>query len=127
MRSGEATNPGNPTACPPNGALHAIRKSKRKTKTSLLPALGLFLCGIAIRSSAQAQAQSVPSSHPLVLHAARLLDIESGTILTPGEILVQGERIVEVGSTIRSPCTSISPGVRIFPLSMSSKRAGRTD
>jgi imidazolonepropionase-like amidohydrolase len=50
-------------------------------------------------------AQSAPpvSAHAIVLHAARLLDIESGKIITPGEILVQDERIVEVGSSVKHP------------------------
>src|SRR5579871_81861 len=39
----------------------------------------------------------------VVLHAARLLDIESGKILTPGEILVRGDRIAEAGSTVAHP------------------------
>ena len=38
-----------------------------------------------------------------MLHAARLLDIESGMMLSPGEILVQGERIVEAGSKVTRP------------------------
>jgi imidazolonepropionase-like amidohydrolase len=38
-----------------------------------------------------------------VLHAARLLDIESGRILAPAEVLVQGERIVAVGSSVAHP------------------------
>jgi len=41
--------------------------------------------------------------HPIVLHAARLLDIENGKILTPGEVLVEGERIVEAGSMVTHP------------------------
>jgi len=54
---------------------------------------------------AQLVAQSTPpsSKHPIVLHAARLLDIESGKITTPGEILVQDERIAEVGSSVKHP------------------------
>ena len=40
---------------------------------------------------------------PIVLHAARLLDIESGKMLQPGEVLVSGERIVEVGATVAHP------------------------
>src|ERR1700744_334472 len=32
-----------------------------------------------------------------VLHAARLLDIDTGKIVSPGEVLVRGERIVAVG------------------------------
>jgi imidazolonepropionase-like amidohydrolase len=48
-------------------------------------------------------AQSTPpaSKHPVVLHAARLLDIQSGKLITPGEVLVQDERIVEVGSSVK--------------------------
>jgi imidazolonepropionase-like amidohydrolase len=39
----------------------------------------------------------------MVLHAARLLDIENGRIIAPGEVLVQGERIAEVGSAVKRP------------------------
>jgi len=38
-----------------------------------------------------------------VLHAARLLDVRSGRVVTPGEVLVQGERIVEVGTAVKHP------------------------
>lgn len=50
-----------------------------------------------------AQSAAPASKHPVVLHAARLLDIESGKIITPGEILVQDERIAEVGSSVKHP------------------------
>jgi imidazolonepropionase-like amidohydrolase len=40
---------------------------------------------------------------PIVLHAARMLDVEKGTIVTPGEVLVQGERIVEAGPKVSRP------------------------
>jgi imidazolonepropionase-like amidohydrolase len=43
------------------------------------------------------------AAHPIVLHAARLLDIENGRILTPGEVLVEGERIGEAGSKVTHP------------------------
>ncbi len=43
------------------------------------------------------------ATSPIVLHAARLLEIESGKIITPGEVLVQGERIVEAGSSVKHP------------------------
>jgi imidazolonepropionase-like amidohydrolase len=45
--------------------------------------------------------QTAPRS--VVLHAARLLDIESGRILSPGEVLVTGERIVQVGTAVAHP------------------------
>src|SRR3984893_10484205 len=51
---------------------------------------------------ATTKSQTEPA-HSIVLHAARLLDIESGRILSPGEVLVQGERIAEVGSKVAHP------------------------
>jgi imidazolonepropionase-like amidohydrolase len=52
---------------------------------------------------APAAESPVKNTHPIVLHAARLLDIESGKMLTPGEVLVKGERIVEAGSAVAHP------------------------
>jgi imidazolonepropionase-like amidohydrolase len=40
---------------------------------------------------------------PIVLRAARVLDVESGKMLKPGEVLVTGERIVEVGAAVAHP------------------------
>ncbi len=39
----------------------------------------------------------------IVLHAARLVDIEAGRIISPGEVLVQGERIVQAGQNVTHP------------------------
>jgi imidazolonepropionase-like amidohydrolase len=39
----------------------------------------------------------------IVLHAARLLDVKNGRVVKPGEVLVQGDRIVEVGSAVKRP------------------------
>ena len=39
----------------------------------------------------------------VVLHAARLLDVENGKMLTPGEVLVRGDRIAEVGVSVTHP------------------------
>ncbi len=43
------------------------------------------------------------SPHAIVLHAARLLDVEAGKLLAPGEVLVQDERITEVGASVAHP------------------------
>ena len=64
------------------------------------PALAAFLLACALVSVAQSQHEA---AHPIVLHAARLLEVESGRIVKPGEVLVQGERIVEVGSRVAHP------------------------
>lgn len=45
------------------------------------------------------------------MHAARLLDIEAGKIISPGELLVEDDRIVEAGSAVRHPA-----GVEIIDL-----------
>jgi imidazolonepropionase-like amidohydrolase len=56
----------------------------------------LLLCG-----SAAAQAQ--PATRPIVLHAARLLDVETGRTLAPGEILAGGERFSKAGTSVTRP------------------------
>jgi imidazolonepropionase-like amidohydrolase len=48
-------------------------------------------------------AQQAASTAPVVLHAARLLRVESGVLLQPGEILVEGERIRAVGRKVERP------------------------
>ena len=51
---------------------------------------------------ADPQTEPVPSSS-IVLHAARLLEIDTGKIITPGEVLVKGNHIAEVGSSVKRP------------------------
>ena len=38
-----------------------------------------------------------------MLHAARMLDVAAGRVVTPGEVLVQGERIVAAGQHVDRP------------------------
>src|ERR1035437_3149208 len=40
---------------------------------------------------------------PIVLPAARLLQVDTGNLLQPGEVLVEGERIRAVGKTVEHP------------------------
>jgi imidazolonepropionase-like amidohydrolase len=66
----------------------------------------IFLPLLTLKAPVSAQSQGAPPQsvpHPIVLHAARLLDVKTGRMLKPGEILVQGERIVEVGTSIKHP------------------------
>ncbi len=63
----------------------------------------LCVCfSIIVLGSACALAQTT-ESRSIVLHAARLLDIENGKILSPGEVHIQGERIAEVGTSVKRP------------------------
>jgi len=56
----------------------------------------LFLMLRGLTSAAQTQAQPA-TQHAIVVHAAHLLDVRNGRVVSPGEVLVQGDRIVEVG------------------------------
>jgi imidazolonepropionase-like amidohydrolase len=70
----------------------------------------IVVCCLLPQWTASAQS-SLPSTHPIVLHAARLLDVKAGKIIKPGEILVQGDRIVEVGTSVKHPA-----GVEVIDL-----------
>ncbi len=64
-------------------------------KMSMLSAVMIGLFAISA-----GHAQSTNHSRAVLLHAARLLDIEAGGIVRPGEVLVRGERIAEAGSSV---------------------------
>src|SRR5690348_1174956 len=55
------------------------------------------------QTAENAQAPANAPARPIVLHAARLLDVAAGKIILPGEILVRGERIAEVGTAVSHP------------------------
>ncbi len=62
----------------------------------------LFFVLLGLTSAAQTQAHPA-TPHTIVLHAARLFDVKNGRMLKPGEVLVEGEKIVEVGSAVKRP------------------------
>src|SRR6266566_2096496 len=87
--------PGNPQKQP---EVIPSRQAMRKRLAYLLA----FSAGLlALIHRAPAQTNTTPA--PVVLHAARLLDIETGRISAPGEVLLRGERIAEVGSAVNHP------------------------
>src|SRR5580704_9900168 len=43
------------------------------------------------------------AARPIVLHAARLIDVETGRVTAPAEVLVRGGRIAEVGTSVTHP------------------------
>jgi imidazolonepropionase-like amidohydrolase len=69
------------------------------------PAACAATLAFAVAAAAQ---QATPS---IVLHAARLLQVDTGTLLQPGEILVEGDRIRAVGTSVDHP-----QGVKIIDL-----------
>jgi imidazolonepropionase-like amidohydrolase len=75
----------------------------RSTAVLALTILGFALSLGALLLAAQTRPPVTPAGHATVLHAARLLDIEAGRIITPGEVLVQGDRIAEAGTSVTHP------------------------
>jgi imidazolonepropionase-like amidohydrolase len=54
------------------------------------------------------QSGDAHAAHPIILHAAHLLDVETGRLQTPGEVRVEGDRIVAVGAAVdRGPDAEI--------------------
>ena len=62
-----------------------------------------FVCLLLAASFFGVAQSQVSSPRPIVLKAARLLEIKTGRMMKPGELLVQGERIVEVGTMVKHP------------------------
>jgi imidazolonepropionase-like amidohydrolase len=73
--------------------------------TSLAFGLGLLIAAIATPAFAQVPAPTI------VLHAARLLDVAAGQVVTPGEVLIEGERIRASGAAVPHPA-----GARVLDL-----------
>jgi imidazolonepropionase-like amidohydrolase len=67
-----------------------------KTHHQALARVGLLLNLIAVSCAAKAQSDA----HPIVLHAARLLNVQKAQILSPGEVRIEGERITAVGTSV---------------------------
>jgi imidazolonepropionase-like amidohydrolase len=63
-----------------------------------------MLAALALPSSGFCQAAAQPpATHAIVLHAAHLVEIDTGHLITPGEVLVDGERISAVGTSVPHP------------------------
>jgi imidazolonepropionase-like amidohydrolase len=82
-----------------------------KSKSVWTAPLFAFFLTCVFTAPVFAQSPAPAAKHPIVLHAARLLDIESGKIITPGEVLVQDMHIVEVGPSVKRP-----PAVEVIDL-----------
>jgi len=65
------------------------------------PVLLLIFRTVLFAVSAVSQSSAPPQA--IVLHAARLLDVKAGKIVKPAEVLIQGDRIVEVGTSVKHP------------------------
>jgi len=50
-----------------------------------------------------AAALAAQTARPIVLHAARLIDVETGRVIAPAEVLVRDGRIAEAGTSVTHP------------------------
>jgi imidazolonepropionase-like amidohydrolase len=78
------------------------------------------LCG-GLTASAGGQAASEKT---IVLHAAHLLDVERGSLVSPGEVLIRGNKIAEAGASVTHSAgvevldlgdTTLMPGLFLHP------------
>lgn len=76
--------------------------------------LGVCLAFAPIVSNAQQSA--------VVLHAARLLQVDTGNLIRPGEVLVEGNRIKAVGTSVEHPA-----GVKVIDLGTATLMPGLID
>jgi imidazolonepropionase-like amidohydrolase len=72
---------------------------------SVMPARHVFhaLFAAALLPLSLFAQSSITSPPPMVLHAAHLLDVDKGALISPGEILIEGDRISSVGTTVPHP------------------------
>lgn len=94
----------------------------------LFPAI-LFTVGCASVLQAQAPGAesgltiaSPPATNIILLHAAHLLDVERGVLVSPGEVLVRGNRIAEAGPAVQHPA-----GARVIDLGSETLMPGLID
>jgi imidazolonepropionase-like amidohydrolase len=101
--------------------VHGRRKQAYPVFMPTLPAFTRAALAISLLSLLPV-AGAAQTSEPIVLHAARLLQVDTGTILTPGEILVEGNRIKAVGTSVDHPA-----GARIIDLGDTTLMPGLID
>jgi imidazolonepropionase-like amidohydrolase len=66
------------------------------------PILAIVLVGCTLAAQAQQ-----PVDQVTVLHAARILDVAAGKVMSPGEVLVVGEHIREAGTHVTRPAGAV--------------------
>src|ERR1700729_828618 len=81
-----------------------------------------LLTAMSFGTAWAAEAPAAGTTHPIVLHAAHLLEIDTGRLVTPGEVLVEGERIAAAGSSVPRPS-----GAQVIDLGGSTLMPGLID
>jgi imidazolonepropionase-like amidohydrolase len=84
------------------------------------PSLALLIAPFVAASALAAPTAEPPTR--VLLKAARLVDGKSPTPISPGAVLIEGDRIVQVGTTIAAP-----PGARVIDLGSATLLPGLID
>ena len=69
-----------------------------RTSFSVAAILAISMCGASLMAQTAASADKA-----IVLHAAHLLDVAAGKLISPGEVLVRDNKIVEAGASVTHP------------------------
>jgi imidazolonepropionase-like amidohydrolase len=64
----------------------------------------LLIFGLLVADATSAD--PLRTDRQIILHAAHLLDVSTGRMLSPGEVSIEGERITAVGTTVAHPAGS---------------------
>ncbi|GGH02775.1 metal-dependent hydrolase family protein [Silvibacterium dinghuense] len=91
---------------------------RRSCTAFFVLAVSILLAGL----SASAQQAAQTAGAPIVLHAARLLDVAAGRVVMPGELLIEGEHITAAGASVAHPA-----GARVIDLGDSTLMPGLID
>jgi imidazolonepropionase-like amidohydrolase len=84
-----------------------LMKNANTTRSRLILSAILLGMSSAAASACWAQPQAPPppaaAARAIVLRASHLLDVKKGAIVSPGEVLVEGDRIVAAGQSVAHP------------------------
>ena len=67
---------------------------------------GAFVLALTAAPACAVLAAAQQPAPPIVLHAARLLDVATGELIAPGEVLVEGDHIRAVGKSVDHPANA---------------------
>jgi imidazolonepropionase-like amidohydrolase len=84
--------------------LLAYHRGDMKCRTSVFATLSLltsFFTPVVFQAQSQTEA-----AHPIVLRAAHMLDVKDARLISPAEILIEGEHIVEAGPSVSHPANA---------------------
>lgn len=80
------------------------------------------IIGILLLTLTVAAQTTVAPARTIVLHAARILDVAGARVLSPGEVLVEGGKIVAAGTSVSRP-----PGAEVIDLGDTTLMPGLID